>query len=136
MKYSGYSGSPLVKKIGVKPGHTVCVLNAPEDYEESMSPLPENATIIRDLKECEIVHAFFHEMDQLIEHYQNLVSAISKNGMIWISWPKKSSGVSSDLDENKIRRFILDQGLVDVKVASYDQVYSCLKFVYRKKDRN
>ena len=136
MKLSGYSGTPLSKKIGVKENFTVCVINAPDDYEESMSPLPQGALIIRGLEPlAEIVHAFYLDKTSFIDEFQNLVSAIPKNGMIWISWPKKASKVPSDLNENIIRDFILEQGLVDVKVASYNNIFSCLKIVYRKKDR-
>lgn len=136
MKYSGYSGTPLFTKIGVKSGYKVCAINAPSDYEKSMSPLPDDAIIIRELEEgCEIVHAFFHKEAKFIDAYPDLVAAIPKNGMIWISWPKKASKVVSDLNENIIRDYILEQGLVDVKVASYDDIYSCLKIVYRVKDR-
>lgn len=136
MQYSGYSKTPLNKKIGVKDGFVICAINAPDDYEKSMSPLPEGAVIIRGLEEkCDIVHAFYHEKSIFESSFPDLLAAIPKNGMIWISWPKKASKVESDLSEDVIRNYALSLGLVDVKVASYDHIYSCLKIVYRKKDR-
>lgn len=133
---SGYSGTPLGKKLGIKPGNTVCVINAPQGYVEAISPLPEGVTVLEGLEtSSDIVHAFVHHMDQLASMYPDLVAAIHKNGMIWISWPKKSSKVLTDINRDIIREFVLENGLVDVKVAAYDDIYSGLKFVYRTKDR-
>lgn len=133
---SGYSGTPLGKKLGIKPGYTLCVINAPSGYLEAISPLPEDVRILKRLaKNSDIVHAFVHSQDQLASIYPDLVTAIHKKGMIWISWPKKSSGLPTDVNRDIIREYVLDQGLVDIKVASYNDRYSGLKFVYRTKDR-
>lgn len=136
MKHSGYSGTPLNKKLGIKPGFKVCTINAPKDYLESVSPLPEDVMIIDGLEEgSDLVHVFIHSQKALAKIYPDIVAAIHKNGMIWISWPKGASKVATDLNRDFIREYVLDQGLVDVKVASYDDIYGSLKFVYRKKDR-
>ena len=136
MKFSGYSLSPLSKKLGLKPGYSLLSVNAPVDYINSLSPLPEQCSIFTEFRpDCDIVHAFYHWQKELEQQYPQLVSSIHRNGMIWISWPKGSSKVPTDLNRDWIREYILDQGLVDVKVASYDDVYSGLKFVYRLKDR-
>ena len=136
MSPSGYSGTPLAKKIGVKSGNVVCHINAPNDYKEVLSPLPENVILINGLEpKADIIHAFVHNRGELESIYPNLYSGIHKNGMIWISWPKKASGIQTDLNRDFIREYILERGLVDVKVASYNDVYSGLKFVFRTKDR-
>ena len=135
MASSGYSGTPLFKKIGIKEGYKVCIINAPDNYEQYMEP-PFYADIIRGLEEnSDIVHGFFHTLDDLERHYPDMKSAIHKRGMIWVSWPKGSSKVETDLNRDIIRDYILERGLVDVKVASYNDIYSGLKFVYRIKDR-
>ncbi len=111
MKHSGYSGTPLVKKLGIKPGFKVCTINAPPDYLESISPVPENVKVLTGLEEgSDIVHVFVHNMETLSAIYPDLVSAIHKNGMIWISWPKGASKVTTDLNRDIIREYVLDQG--------------------------
>ena len=136
MKYSGYSNTPLGKKIGLKPYFKLSAIHAPSDYATHFKPLPQGAAIHTTLREnSDIVHAFYHDIESLGKEYPRLVESIHKEGMIWISWPKKASKVPTDLNRDIIREYVLEQGLVDVKVASYNEVYSSLKFVYRKKDR-
>jgi len=136
MKHSGYSGTPLGKKLGIKANYRVCTYKAPADYTDHLTPLPEGVIISDRLKpDSDIIHAFVHTMDDLSGIYPKLVAAIHKSGMIWVSWPKGASKVPTDLNRDIIREYILDQGLVDVKVASYNDIYSGLKFVYRLKDR-
>ena len=135
MSTSGYSGTPIYKKIGIKEGFKVCLINAPEDYENYIG-IPYKADFIRGLEtNADVVHGFFQVMDDLEAHYMDMYSAIHKKGMIWLSWPKGSSKVETDLNRDIIRTYVLERGLVDVKVASYNDVYSGLKFVYRLKDR-
>lgn len=136
MNTSGYSKTPIAKKLDIKEGHKVSIINAPKDYKSYISPFPPKVKISRSLMpNSDIVHAFFHELKTLETTYPDLVNAIHKNATIWISWPKGASKIETDLNREIIREFILLQGLVDVKVASYDDIYSCLKFVYRLKDR-
>lgn len=136
MKHSGYSGTPLSKKLGIKPGYKLCALNSPVDYIQSLSPLPEDVLILPGLESnSDIVHAFVHDMETLDQIFPDLKAAITKKGMLWISWPKGTSKVPTDLNRDILRSYVLERGLVDVKIASYNEVYSSLKFVYRLKDR-
>jgi len=136
MKHSGYSGTPLSKKLGIKENFTVSTLQVPTDYVNHLKPLPEGVNISpKLLPDSDIVHAFVHNIEELENHYPSMKKAIHKNGMVWISWPKGSSGIKTDINRDILREFVLKRGLVDVKVASYDDTYSSLKFVYRVKDR-
>ncbi len=136
MKESGYSGTPISKKLGIKEGHIVSTINAPKDYVIYLSPLPSDVTFSKKLMpNSDIVHVFVHDMESLESIYPDMLQAIHKDAMIWISWPKGASKVKTNLNRDIIRDYVLERGLVDVKVASYDNVYSCLKFVYRLKDR-
>ncbi len=133
---SGYSGTPLSKKLGIKPGHTISTYAAPKDYLKELQPLPDEVVIHEKLvKNSDVIHAFLHTMDELVNIYPQLVESMHKSSSLWISWPKKASKVESDLSRDIIREFILTEGLVDVKIASYNEVFSSLKCVYRLKDR-
>jgi hypothetical protein len=131
---AGYSGKPITEKLGVKPGHRVFVERVPEGL-----PLewPDGVTVLRrsPAGPVDIVWAFFLDRRRLDRRLPSLVAATATAGSLWVSWPKKSSGVASDLDENVVRRIGLDAGLVDVKVAAVDDTWSALKFVRRLKDR-
>lgn len=136
MKQSGYSGTPLFKKLGIKEGFKVSTYNAPKDYAIHLEPLPDHVTISDQLKSnSDLIHAFCHSMEELVGIYPDLKKNIHKAGMVWIAWPKGSSKVPTDINRDIIRDYVLDNGLVDVKVASYNDIYSSLKFVYRLKDR-
>lgn len=136
MKHSGYSGTPLSKKLGIKEGFKVSTYNAPKDYKKHLLPLPDNVVISdKILNNSDLIHGFFHTMKELANTYPKLVGAMHKSAMLWISWPKGASKVPTDINRDIIRNYVLDQGLVDVKVASYNDIYSGLKFVYRLKDR-
>lgn len=134
---AGYSQTPLLKKLGIKPGIKVLVLNEPDSYWNWLSPLPENLTIVQkqSKESIDFVHLFVMTPKDFERSFLKLKPALTRSGMLWISWPKKTSGVSTDLDENKIRAFGLANGLVDVKVCAVDETWSGLKFVYRTKDR-
>ena len=133
---SGYSGTPLSKKLGIKSNHIVSTYQSPQDYTQSLLPLPENVSIHQKLvKHADVIHAFVHSMNELTHIYPKLVSCMHKSTSLWISWPKKASKVETDLSRDIVRDFILAAGLVDVKIASYDDIYSSLKCVYRLKDR-
>lgn len=136
IRSTGSNQSAIAKKLGISPGCKLCILQAPDHYTASIGPMSEEITIFHELTHSlDIIHLFVHSQDEILQVFSDLPSAIHRDGMIWISWPKKSSGVSADLDRDWIRAYVLDQGLVDVKVASFDAVYSALKFVYRLKDR-
>ena len=133
---AGYSGIPLAKKLGFKEGHRVRIKNAPANYLELVNPTPENVQVSKSIrKNVDIVHFFTRSSSELESQLPNLISAIDQNGMIWISWPKKSSGVLSSVTEDTIRSAALPLGLVDVKVCAVDETWSGLKLVIRKELR-
>jgi len=133
---SGYSGTPLSKKLNIKEGHVVSTYNAPKGYRKMVSPLPAKVKLHKSLvPDSDVIHAFVHSMEELATIYPRLVTHMHKATSLWISWPKKASGIITDINRDIIRDYILAEGLVDVKIASYDDTYSGLKCVYRLKDR-
>ena len=136
MSTAGYSGTPLIKKLGIKGGQRITLINQPTKYLEILGALPSDAIFLTTLEEdLDFIHFFTKERAQLEIQFPLLKGVLVYNGMLWISWPKKASKVASDLDENIVRKIGLSNGLVDVKVAAIDQVWSGLKFVYRLEDR-
>lgn len=134
---AGYSGTPLAKKLGFKIGFRVRVTNAPDNYLDLVSPLPESVTISKKIrKEIDIWHFFTSSETELETSLPKLMNAIHPDGMIWVSWPKKSPGVPSSVTEDTIRTVALPLGLVDVKVCAIDETWSGLKLVIRKEFRN
>lgn len=135
-KMAGYSGTPLPKKLGLKEGSRIALINAPKDFARELGELPHNAEIVsRATKPLEIVLLFVLAERALLRDFDKLAKKLASNGMIWIAWPKKSSGVATDLTFDRVQRIGLDAGLVDVKICAIDEVWSGLKFVYRLKDR-
>lgn len=133
---AGYSGTPLQKKLGIKPRTSVFIENAPSEYFDWISPLPEGVVVKKSsTKDLDFIHAFVINQKLFKKSFLANKKNLKKDGMMWISWPKKSSGVETDLDENFIRDFGLQEGLVDVKVCAVSEIWSGLKFVYRLKDR-
>jgi hypothetical protein len=135
---AGYSKRSLVQKLGIKAGFKLMLLNPPENYEATLGTLPENVTVLIALDQgpFDFVHFFTKDKDTLEDQFPNLKQALVSNGMLWISWPKASSKVDTDLKEGVVRDIGLANGLVDVKVAAIDETWSGLKFVYRLKDRS
>lgn len=134
---SGYSGTPLGKKLGLKSGFVIKVKNEPEEYWDWIAPLPEDMKVAtRSKKESlDFAHLFVKTNKTFEKEFIKFRDELKKTGMLWISWPKKSSGVATDLNENIIRDFGLADGLVDVKVCAVDETWSGLKFMFRIKDR-
>jgi len=134
---AGYAKTPLVKKLGLKEGMTAVILNAPAYYLDLLAPLPQPFTMFTDLTQTAInfIHFFTKTQIELEQEFPQLKTALAKNGLLWISWPKKVAKVPTDLDGNIVREIGLANGLVDVKVAAVDDVWSGLKFVYRLEDR-
>ena len=134
---AGYSGTPLAKKLGIKPQFDVIALNAPSHYQHLLAPLPEGVTFADSLEPGE--HAFIHffttERDALEQDFGRLKAGLRKNGILWISWPKKSSDLKSDLTRDIVREIGLGHGLVDTKICAVDETWSGLKFLYRLTDR-
>jgi hypothetical protein len=133
---AGYSGTPLVKKLGLKPGFTVAILDAPEGFDETLGELPDDVTVTRRLGGSkDMVIVFTTERAALARRLGALRAAIAPDGMIWVVWPKKSSGVPTDVTEDVVREVVLPTGLVDVKVCAVDATWSGLKIVIRKELR-
>jgi len=127
---AGYSGTPLIKKLGLKPKNVAFVRNEPAAYWDWLSPLPEGVVVRKKIVPgVSFVHVFATSSAVMKREVLAARKALTPDGMIWVSWPKKSSGVSTDLDENVIRDFALKNGLVDVKVCAVDEVWSGLKLV-------
>jgi len=135
MKTAGYSGTPLHKKLGVKPGHRVWFTGAPVGYEDELRKSGDFDQVENLGKDLDFIHLFTDSRATLGREMPKLRHALKSSGTLWISWPKKSSGVATDLDENAVRNIGLKAGLVDVKVCAVDDVWSGLKFVFRLKDR-
>lgn len=133
---AGYSGTPLVKKLGITEGLVIFVGSPPTSYFDWISPLPTGVIVKDELcGELDFIHLFVNERKAFINAFLKGKRHLRKSGMLWVSWPKKASKVPTDLDENVIRDFGLSAGLVDVKVCAVDDVWSALKFVFRMKDR-
>jgi hypothetical protein len=131
-----YSGTPLPKKLGIKPGLRVSLLDAPPEVREQLSAELGECEMIRDAKTTpDFAIAFVKSKTALTKEFKRITKLLAPAGMFWVSWPKKSSGVATDLDENIVREIGLAAGLVDVKVCAVTEVWSGLKFVRRVKDR-
>ena len=135
MSPAGYSGTPLAKKLGIKQGFKIAFINIPEHYFELFTDMPQ-VTIVNDRKtKKDLVHYFVKDQKQLIKDLFTLKESIEQNGSIWISWPKKTSKVETDITEDIIRKYAIQNGLVDVKVCAVDDVWSGLKLVIPVNDR-
>jgi hypothetical protein len=133
---AGYSGTPLIKKLGLKSGQAAYVKNAPDNYFEWLQPFPSDVNVKPNLsKALDFIHLFVVDRKTFEKDFRKSKSFLKPDGMLWVSWPKKASGVQTDLDENIIRDFGLKEGLVDVKVCAVSDVWSGLKFMVRLKDR-
>jgi hypothetical protein len=133
---AGYSGTPLPKKLGIKEGSRIALVNAPKDFQSELGELPDNVLFIKPTKSLNIILLFVLTERALTRDFAKLAAKLVSNGMIWIAWPKKTSGVATDLSEPRVREIGLDAGLVDVKICAIDDTWSGLKFVYRLKDRS
>ena len=134
---AGYSGRPLVKKLGIRPGHRLALLNAPDGFLDLLGDLPADVTWDAELahENYDFAQAFFVWRADYEAAFASLKSAIKKDGMLWISWYKKAARMPTDITEDVVREVALAGGLVDVKVAAIDSQWSGLKLVYRKADR-
>lgn len=136
MSTAGYSSTPLIKKLGIKAEFVLKFINIPENYFELLGPLPEDIILQQGSKPPKDFIHFFTKSDQELKQLlPSLKKEIKPNGMIWVSWPKKSSKIQTDLSENDIRNLALEIGLVDIKVCAIDHIWSGLKLVIPVKDR-
>ncbi len=135
---TGYSGKPLIEKLGIKTGYKMLILNNPENYLTLLDKLPERLVISYELPGTsqDFIHFFTAQRQELEQLFPVLKQALAPGGMLWISWPKAAAKMRSDLTENIVREIGLANGLVDVKVCAIDATWSGLKFVYRIQDRH
>jgi hypothetical protein len=133
---AGYSGTPLPKKLGIKENYRIGLVNAPKSFVPQLGKLPSKAQIVSSMRApLDLIVCFVDREATLAQRFPVLAEKLSVNGMIWVAWPKKSSGVKTDLTFDNVQRIGLDCGLVDVKICAIDNTWSGLKFVYRVKDR-
>jgi len=133
---AGYSGTPLIKKLGVKPGFRVALVGSPKNFKQELGALPKTAKFVPVTSAAlDLILVFVTSELELGRKFSPLAANLSRNGMIWVAWPKKSSGVVTDLSFTNVQRTGLDAGLVDVKICAVNDIWSGLKFVYRLKDR-
>jgi hypothetical protein len=133
---SGYSGTPLWKKLGLKAGLTFVVLNPPPDYWALIAPLPPDLIVSpEEASPLGCIHLFVTDQAQLAAQVAPLKARLAPDGMLWVSWPKRASGVQTNLTEDGIRALALANGLVDVKVCAVDATWSGLKLVIPLRER-
>src|SRR5690349_10494966 len=129
---AGYSGTPLAKKLGIKPGHQMALVRAPADFEETLGDLPENVRLQEGLAgkaPLDVIVAFFTRRADLELQLASLRRRMAPACGLWIAWPKKASGVATDMTENVVREIALPTGLVDNKVCAIDETWSGLRLV-------
>jgi hypothetical protein len=132
---AGYSDTPLCRKLGIKPGHVIAVLDEPAGWR--IDGLPETVLVRRRARgPLDVIVAFFGRRAMLERRLAALVRALRADGSLWIAWPRKAAGHVSDISESGLREIVLPTGLVDVKVAALDEHWSGLKFVWRKELRS
>lgn len=131
---SGYSGTPLVKKLGLQNGMSAIIVGAPLPYKFFFDELPGDLNF-KPKGEADFIHIFATDLDALAAELPVLTKALKKTGLMWVSWPKGSSSIPTNIKREALRSLVLGTGLVDTKVCAIDDDWSGLKFVYRLKDR-
>jgi hypothetical protein len=133
---AGYSGTPLPRKLGIKPGTRLGLIAAPGGFDITLGQLPRDVVVRTTARgPLDVIVAFFDSVVALQRRLPVLRDALDPAGGLWIAWPKRSSGIETDLGDGVVRELGLDAGLVDNKVCAIDEVWSGLRFVYRLADR-
>ena len=135
---AGYSKTPLPKKLGIKADAVVGFLNAPADFLATLGDLPNGVAVVEDLPSAtafDVILFFTRDRADLARQFGRLAKKLKAAGSLWVAWPKKASGVVTDLTENVVREIGLEAGLVDIKVCAIDDTWSGLRFVIRLRDR-
>lgn len=133
---AGYSGTPLAKKLGIKEGARATLVNAPDDFDALLSPIPDGVRIVRRLgRDADVIVAFHTSRAVLEARFDRLRAGMHDAGGLWIAWPKRASNVATDITEDVVREIALAHGLVDNKVCAIDATWSGLRIVVRVKDR-
>jgi hypothetical protein len=133
---AGYSGTPLPKKLGIKPESRLAFVNAPGEFNQTLGELPERVELKKSARgPLDVIVFFTTSAAELRRRFDKLAGALDPAGALWVAWPKKSSGVKTDLTENTVRDVALPKGLVDNKVCAIDETWSGLRLVIRKENR-
>ena len=134
---AGYSKTPLSAKLGIKKDHCVAVINAPSGFRQTLGQLPEGVSLREDgrASALDVMILFTSSRSELAQRFSGLANRLCPAGGLWIAWPKKASGMSTDLTEDRVREIGLAAGLVDNKVCAVDETWSGLRFVIRLRDR-
>jgi hypothetical protein len=133
---AGYSGTPLAQKLGIKPGMIMVLIDAPDHYRKLLDPIPSGVNFAtRPVGNTKFVHLFATRRTELAKHLSILRRKIADDAVLWVSWPKKSSGVATDITEDVIRAVALPLGFVDIKVCAVDETWSGLKLMIRRENR-
>jgi hypothetical protein len=136
LSHAGYSGTPLAKKLGYAAGFNVVTRRAPENYAQLLDPIPQGVVFQgKPTQSTDLVHTFVDRKSVLTKELTEFRKALRSNAVVWISWPKKTSKVPTDITEDTIREVALPLGFVDVKVCAVSEVWSGLKLVVRKELR-
>jgi hypothetical protein len=136
MVMAGYSGTPLPRKLGIKPGARVFAVDSPKTYQTLISPLPSKAALVSTFDDTvDVIHVFVTRKVELSRFLKRALGKMRRDAAIWVSWPKKAAGMSTDVTEHTIREVALPLGLVDIKVCAVDDTWSGLKLVIRKENR-
>jgi hypothetical protein len=130
---AGYSKRSLPEKLGIKEGTEIALVNPPSDYDQILIPLPEGVSRAKELKSAmPFIHFFTKERRELLKKFPQLMKHLAPKGILWVSWPKGSSKVKTDLNENVVRDIGLANGMVDIKVCAVDEIWSGLRFAFRR----
>jgi hypothetical protein len=131
---AGYSGTPLAKKLGIKEKFRIALVGAPDGFRKELGELPGVSFVTTVQSQLDLILFFARTRSELERNFPRLAAKLAPAGMLWIAWPKKASGVATDLADYNVRQIGLDGGLVDTKVCAVNEVWSGLKFVIRLKD--
>ena len=133
---AGYSGTPLPRKLGIRDGDVVALVRAPEGFRGTLGELPDGVRLRSRLgRDHEVIVAFFTRRSELERRFDALAAALDVDGGLWVAWPKRASGVATDITEDTVREVALPRGLVDNKVCAIDQTWSGLRVVFRASER-
>lgn len=133
---AGYSQTPLTRKLGIKENQRIALINAPQNFQEELGPLPAGAVVVARLQSSlDLILFFAGSQSELMKNFARLAARLVPNGMLWVAWPKKSSGIKTDLSFETVQRAGLEAGLVDTKICAVSEEWSGLRFVIRLKDR-
>jgi hypothetical protein len=133
---AGYSHRALVDKLGIKAGARVALVGAPHGFEAALEPLPDGTRVVRQLRKgADVAVMFATSQSELGKRWSALTSAVGPTGAVWVAWPKRTSGVATDMTENGVRDVVLPTGWVDTKVCAIDDTWSGLRCVLRRDRR-